>query len=267
MSSPYLSPYEDPSVHAHVSALIRRHSSNRQDVREALLGTLDFTGAEEILDLGCGFGFWLEAMAGRVSPKARFTGIDACGSNERSYLRAVESSGRRARFIRADLVSELPFREGSFDLVIAAYSLYFFVGIIPEVARVLRHSGRFLAVTHSERSFAGLLCAMGLDRGDSPLLGLVRHFSSENGQAKLSSSFAHVERLDYENSLSFNPADRGDFLAYARFKLPLLSPGPVRSEGGEEALIEVALQRLKVSGQVVVEKDDTLFICRGRHGR
>jgi len=267
MGSPYLSPYEDPTEHAHISALIRSHSSNCQDVRGAMLSSLDLGNAQEILDLGCGFGFWAEELAGRVAPTARFTGIDACDANERSYLRTLEPTGRHARFLCADLVSDLPFGDDSFDLVIATYSLYFFVRIIPEVARVLRPGGRFLAVTHSEGSFGGLLGAMGLSGEDSPLICLVREFSAENGEALLAGSFPRVERVDYLNALSFNEEDHGDFLAYVRFKLPLLSPSPSYDEVRPEALTRRASDSLRQSGRVIVQKDDTLFICGGPDGR
>ena len=267
MSSPYLSPYEDPAAHARMSALIRKHSSNRQDVRIATLGAIDLRSAKDILDLGCGFGFWAEELAGRVAPAARFTGIDACDGNGASYHRSVESRERRALFICASLVSLLDFDDDSFDLVIAAYSLYFFVHIIPEVARVLRPGGQFLAVTHSERSFAGLLSAMDLSGDASPLVHLIREFSSENGGALLARSFPRVERVDYLNTLSFDEEERGDFLAYLQFKLPLLHPGARYETGLPETLARRASESLRRSGRVTVNKDDTLFLCGGCDGR
>jgi ubiquinone/menaquinone biosynthesis C-methylase UbiE len=243
MASPYLSPYEDPAAHASISALIRRHSSNREDVREAMLKNLDLAGAEEVLDLGCGFGFWTEGIAGRVPNTARFTGIDACEGNEHSYLQSVESTGRTARFICATLDRRLPFDDNSFDLVIAAYSLYFFAHIVHDVARVLRPEGRFLAVTHSEDCFAGLLGAVGLSTDDSPLARLIREFSAENGEALLARDFPQVARVDYRNSLSF------------------------RREGLPEAVTRRASQSLHSRGRVIVQKNDTLFICGGPDGR
>jgi SAM-dependent methyltransferase len=266
MASPYLSPYEDPAAHARISALIRHHSSNREDVRGAMLGSLDLGCVEEVLDLGCGFGFWTEEVADRVAPGAHFTGIDACDGNEHSYLRSVESTGRQARFIRADLDSHLSFEDASFDLVIAAYSLYFFVRIVPEVARVLRPCGQFLAVTHSERCFAGLLSAVELSDDDSPLLGLIRRFSAENGRSLLIRSFGRVKRVDYHNTLTFREEDRGDFLAYLQFKLPLLSPGAQYGKGLPEAVALRASESLRKRGRVTVRKDDALFVCGGPDG-
>jgi SAM-dependent methyltransferase len=263
MSRLHLSPYEDPAAHARVSALIRCHSSNPLDVRVAMLRSLDVSGAEAILDLGCGFGFWAEELARRVAPTALFTGVDACVDNEGAYLRTIQSTGRRARFLGARLSSRLPFDDDSFDLVVATYSLYFFVDIIPETARVLRPGGRLLAVTHTEASIAALLATVGLPGRDSPLLGLIRAFSAENGEPLLSRTFPRVERVDYRNALTFGEDDCEDLLDYLRFKLPLIgSQARLREEGLEDS-IERACGALSHGG-VTFQKDDTLFVCGGR---
>ena len=267
MGTLYLSPYEDPEAHARISALIRRHSSNDRDVRADLLRSLDLRGAHDILDLGCGFGFWSEELAARVAPDAKFTGVDACAGNEASYARCVESQGRRARFVRAHLVSVLPFDGDSFDLVIAAYSLYFFVGVIPEVARVLRPEGSFLAVTHSERSFNGLLSAVGLADEACPLLRLRREFSSEGGESLLAGTFRRVERTNYLNTLTFEERDLGDLLGYLAFKLPLVRPGARYGAELPDSFVRAASVAMQQRGRLTVEKDDTLFVCREAHGR
>ncbi len=267
MGSPYLSPYEDPEAHARISALIRRHSTNDRDVRVELLRSLDLAAVEHVLDLGCGFGFWAEELAGRVDPGATLTGVDACGGNAAAYARCVESRGRRAHFVPAHLVSRLPFEDDSFDLVIAAYSLYFFVGVIPEVGRVLRPGGSFLAVTHSERSFTGLLDAIGRAGHECPLLRHLRAFSSEGGGSMLAETFSSVERTDYTNTLTFGERDLGDLLTYLAFKLPLVKPGARYGVELPDAFVQAASEALRRKGRLTVEKDDTLFACGGAHGR
>lgn len=267
MGSPYLSPYEDPEAHARISSLIRRHSTNGRDVREELLAPLDLSGARSILDLGCGFGFWAEELAARVAPGARFTGVDACEGNRDSYVRAVESRGRGAAFVPARLTTRLPFGDAAFDLVIAAYSLYYFAGVVPEVARVLRPGGTFLAVTHSEKSFAGLLRAVGLVQEECPLLRHLTAFSSERGREALAGCFARVERREYRNQLTFGEQDLGDLLAYLAFKLPMVRPGARFGVDLPDAFVEAASSALRRQGRLTVEKDDTLFVCGGAHGR
>lgn len=263
MSTPYLSPYADPEAHARISRLIRKHSSNDREVRREMLRSLDLSRARDILDLGCGFGFWAEELATRVAPDAMFTGVDACEGDETSYGRCVASMGRQARFLWAHLVSDLPFRDASFDLVVAAYSLYFFVDVIPDVARVLRPGGIFLAATHSEASFTGLLSAVGMAHEECPLLRSLRRFSSESGGALLASVFPHVEHIHYLNTLTFEEDDLGDLLAYLSFKLPLVRAGVRFGAELPRSFVEAAAAALRSRGRLVVEKDDTLFVCGG----
>lgn len=266
MSTPYLSPYADPVAHARISALIRRHSSNDHEVREELLRGLDLSAARDILDLGCGFGFWAEALAARAAPGAVLTGVDACAGDEASYVGCVEAQGRRGRFVAAHLVSGLPFQDGAFDVVVAGYSLYFFPGVIPDVARVLGPQGSFLAVTHSEESFTGILEAVGLARESCPILRSLRRFSSENGAALLEDTFREVERVHYLNTLTFEEPDLGDLLAYLSFKLPLVRTGVRFGAELPDSFVQAASEALRHRGRIVVDKDDTLFVCKGmRH--
>ncbi|NJD21011.1 MAG: hypothetical protein FIA95_17215 [Gemmatimonadetes bacterium] len=224
MGSPYLSPYEDPDAHARISALIRRHSTNDRDVRVELLRALDLGDARDVLDLGCGFGFWAEELAVRVASGAWFTGVDACVGNEAAYVRCVE-------------------------------------------ARVLRPGGTFLAVTHSDGSFARLLEAVGLADEESPLLRRLQAFSSERGGELLAGTFGRVERRDYLNTLTFVEKDLGDLLAYLAFKLPLVKPGARYGVELPDALIQAASVAMRRIGTIVTEKDDTLFACGDPHGR
>ena len=118
----------------------------------------------------------------------------------------------------------------------------------------------------SEHSFEGLLRAMEIPMGDSPLECLVRSFSSEHGQPILDGSFSRVERVDYPNTLTFGADELDDFLAYLHFKLPLLNPGAHYQEELSEALVARAETSLRRSGVVTVQKSDTLFICGGLDG-
>ena len=58
----------------------------------------------------------------------------------------------------------------------------------------------------------------------------------------------------------------GDFLAYLRFKLPLLSPGAQYGKGLPEAVVRRASESLRLRVRVTVQKDDALFVCGGPHG-
>lgn len=95
------------------------------------------------LELGCGLGDDARLLAGR--------GLQVIGL-DRDPARVGEAARRvpEARFVVADLTASLPFRDSTFDLVVASLSLHYFVhrttaAIVGEIARVLRDDGRLLA--------------------------------------------------------------------------------------------------------------------------
>jgi len=255
-----LRPFADPHRHAAISAIIRERSLNRIDIREAALEGLDLSRVEQILDLGCGFGFMGAAVAQRAAPSARLVGVDAAATNEQHVLERVRATGREASFKQLLIDTALPWPDRSFDLVLCSYTLYFFVAALPEIARVLRDDGLLLAITHSERSFKSLYQAAALDEARTGLAALVREFSAENGEALLRPWFQDVERRDYPNALRFESNQLDELLSYVEFKLPLLDPesGERLSEPMRHALQAWFEQR----NELVVEKDDAVFRCR-----
>lgn len=262
--------FENPDAHQTIAAIIRRRSTHPDDVREVLLRGLDLSSVRDILDLGCGFGFMAGALARRAAPEVRVIGVDACPANAAPFLGSVAAAtdaerGRcpTAQFRALHLDATLPWEEATFDVVVGAYALYFFPDILPEIARVLRPGGWLLALTHSERSFVEMLRAADLEVERSPLTALVRRFSAENAAPRLARHFAEVERIDYPNRLRFGPADVGEVLTHLCFKLPLLgAPNPPAEERTER--VSVALGAwMRAHGELLVNKDDAGFRCRG----
>ena len=262
MTSSTLWPYQRPEGHEGVSAIIRRHSANSVDVREAALRGLDLSFAKHVLDLGCGFGFMAQAVAQRVATDATMLGIDAWPSNETAFVKKVTAAGRQAGFRCMQLNSTLPWPDGSFDLIVCSYSLYFFVGVLPEVARVLAPHGVFVALTHSEARGVGDLPAAGFAEAAAGLLSITRRFSAENGQSFLERWFRSVTQIDYYNSLRFMPEDKDDLLAFLKFKLPVLVPGAKPGDDLPASLVRFAEAALSRNGEVVVDKNDAAFQCR-----
>lgn len=252
-------PYGVPSTHEAASNLIRKHSTNPRDVRELALEHHDLSEVRAILDLGCGFGYMAEEVARRAHARAVVTGVDAHAANWRPFLRRVRSAGREARFRRMRIERALPFGAGEFDLVVCSYSLYFFVEVLPDIARVLAADGRLLAVTHSEASIRDMLALVGAEREHSALLDLVRRFSAESGSAVLARHFGTVERTEYPNALLFEEGGLDDLLAYLRFKFRFVTDWP-ESEPELHRLHERDFEeRLACCGAIVLRKDDVAF--------
>jgi len=256
-----LFPYQYPSNHANASDILRRHSTNLTDIREVALQDLDLSFASNILDLGCGFGFMTESFARRVSPNARLVGVDAWASNERPFLDKVDAAGRRGEFVCKLLRTELPWPDRSFDVVVCSFSLYFFVEILPEIARVLSPSGLFLTVAHSEHHIEEDLKTARFPEGATALLDLIRRFSAENGGDILTRAFGEIKRIDYANSLRFRADQVDDLLAYIRFKLPLLVPGAGLNGELPAQLVEHVKSEMAARDFVTMEKNDAVFQC------
>jgi SAM-dependent methyltransferase len=261
MDRPSLGAYVEPAIHEAISDIIRRHSSNPLDVRDETLQGIDLSGATRILDLGCGFGFMEDALVGKLPPDAEITGVDMHESNREAFLARGRAAARSARFICEAVDSELRFPTGSFDAVIASYSLYFFPRIVPEVARVVQPDGVFVSLTHSESHFHGMLEAIGASVTRSPLHALLAEFSAECGADRLAAWFGTIEVRPYPNTLVFRAEDLDEFLALVRFKLPSLVPAASGPERVTDLLTRAHRLLLGV-GTVTIEKDDAGFVCR-----
>jgi SAM-dependent methyltransferase len=94
------------------------------------------------LDLGCGTGFSLEGLIAGT-PDVTWIGADC---SREMLNRAQSKTGLRAASLCEARAEALPFANGSFDVVVASFSLHWFgeeAGY--EVRRVLRPGGFFLA--------------------------------------------------------------------------------------------------------------------------
>ncbi len=262
------------SSHRLASSIIRKHSSNPRDIRKVAFDSVDISECREILDIGCGFGYFTESLEGRVQRDAAVTGLDMIPGYRKPYLDTCTRAGLKGRFLADGLSPLHGFEQGSFDLVLCSYALYFFPQIIPEIARVLSGRGHFLAITHSARNMTELveavkriLAGSGLaryEKGHLPIETIVSRFCAENGEALLSSGFKKIRRIDYKNSLHFRPEDLPTLIDYFRFKGPFFLSGTDLDKDRVAKLLDAYLRsELKSSEEFVISKDDAIFICSG----
>ena len=144
---------------------------------------LDLTGAEQVLDLGCGRGAVLLTVARRLTT-GQAIGLDVWQAKDQSGN--TEAATRRNADVegltdRIDLVTgdmrALPFDDASFDLVVSNLAVHNIPGAddrrtaVTEALRVLRPGGRLLLADamHTDAYAATLRQAGALDVTVRPL--------------------------------------------------------------------------------------------------
>jgi len=262
--------FNDVSAHMLISGIIRNQLTNDRDVREEAFRGLDFSGCREILDIGCGFGFFSGGLAGKLDSDAVITGIDRHEKYRQSYKETAENAGIKNNFISEGISAISRFDESSCDLVICSYALYFFPEFIPDVARILKDDGLFIVITHScphmkELTFLvkGILASENIPHERLlPYELLINRFCDYNGTGLLSPWFSNIIRKEFRSEIVFSPSDFEKFAEYFRFKFPFFI---LCGKEDENKLTRLILNRvaqlLEETGSFNITKDDTIFIC------
>lgn len=97
----------------------------------------------EVLDVGTGPGVLVSELA-RRRPDLRVVGVDLSADMITAAQRNLREFGDRASARQGD-VTDLPFADDTFDLVVTSFSSHHWddpAGAVPELARVVRPGGR-----------------------------------------------------------------------------------------------------------------------------
>src|SRR5262249_45005813 len=158
----------------------QQHAFTGPDPREVAFQAVAQVEPQLVLEVGPGRGELAERI--KLELGARVVAVD---QSER-MVELTEARGIEA--IVGD-VGHLPFRDGIFDVAVAAWMLYHVEDVdraIRELRRVLRPDGRLVAVTNSADSQHELWSLVGF-RPDYA-------FGAENGEWPLLRHFTVVER-------------------------------------------------------------------------
>jgi ubiquinone/menaquinone biosynthesis C-methylase UbiE len=115
-----------------------------------ILGAAGITAQDRVLDLGCGIGNILIALAEQIDFTHPATGVDISPELIRIGEREIAGAGLPDRIeLRVAPATRLPFEDGTFDVVLTSHVLKHLdddtlLASFREVARVLRPGGRFL---------------------------------------------------------------------------------------------------------------------------
>jgi SAM-dependent methyltransferase len=176
------------------------------DAREPAMAEIGALSPQRVLEVGCGWGELAEWIT-------RDTGAEVVAVDLSS--RMVELARERGVEARVADVQQLPFADGEFDLVVAAWMLYHVPDLdrgLRELARVLRPGGGLVAVTNSRFHLIELRELVG--SGPSTL-----SFARETGEGLLAPYFDRIRREDVDGTLTF--ADRAAVEAYVRASIAM----------------------------------------------
>ncbi len=210
-----MSRLDDPALVAEEyadDARLRRRASaytgaaTTVDVRVTLVAAVAEAHPERVLETGCGWGELAEWIA-------RDTGSRVVAIDLSPHM--VQLACERGVAASVADVQALPFADGVFDVVVAAWMLYHVPDLargLAEIARVLRPGGRLVAATNSIFHLHELRELVG--SGPSTLT-----FSRETGDELLRHAFAVVRREDIDGVLEFE--DRARVAEYVRASISM----------------------------------------------
>ncbi len=70
--------FRNVQKHLLIGQLIRQFSTNKEDIRKTALRQVDLSNCQNVLELGCAFGAFTEALKDKLHPAAKITGTGYC---------------------------------------------------------------------------------------------------------------------------------------------------------------------------------------------
>ena len=165
-----------------------------------ILSAANITAQDRVLDLGCGLGNILIALAERIDFVHPAAGVDVSPDLVRIGEQEIAQAGLHDRIrLQVAPATRLPFEDGAFDVVITSHVLKHLddealLTSLREVVRVLRPGGRFLLWEFEKSARSALLFWSARLSGLPPPFQL--RTMTEYSRALLLTGFHHVARVD-----------------------------------------------------------------------
>ena len=231
-----------------------KYSTNKQGFGNWITSHYRIREGMSVLELGCGTGEMWAGKDGIIRRCSRFVLSDFSeGMLDKARETLRDCAGIEYRVID---IQEIPFADGSFDIVIANMMLYHVPDLfrgLREVRRVLKEDGRFYCATFGENGMMKYIA--GLFREYHIQEKINNNFTLQNGGDKLRSVFENVQRFLYEDALEVT--DVNDMVDYIRSLT-----GMSDLQKLPEDTIRSVLERNMSGGVLRVPKEYGMFIAQ-----
>ena len=237
-----------------------RYSVPKINFTEWVLDRIVWRGDEQVLDVGAGPGTYFDPVLARI-PRGQLSG----GDLSFGMMRKAAHQNKASLLTNSD-VQALPYRQGTFDVVLANHMLYHVPNLdmgLSEIRRVLKSTGCLIAATNSQfnlpefeqliRRAYHLLGATGTEA--EPMKPTAYTFQLEDGANRLARHFFAVARYDLPGALIFPTAQPA--IDYINSTRPLREPQLPRRISWDDFISVMGdqMQRLiNHFGELVVNK-------------
>ena len=252
--------YKDPT---NLNARIALHAKySRADVPwfAWLVGQVDWPEDGRVLEVGCGTGLlWVSTAA--LLPRLRVTLTDLSeGMVEAAVAAVAPLPGMELVGCRTCDAQDLPYDDGTFDVVVADHMLYHVPDpgrAAAEFARVLRPDGVLLAATNGPRHLDAVSEVSRAALGWSPLDFLDGRFGRSTGGGILRTAFRSVGwQLHPSTMVCTDPADVVAFIAST-------AAGRDATADQRSALEELVAARFaQEGGQMTITTEAGCFVAK-----
>jgi len=252
--------YRDGS---NLNARVRLHrdfSTNPQGLWEWMFERLAIPPRARVLELGSGTGAMWQQVGTRVPAGWRIVLSDLSRGIVAEARAALALVGRRCHTMQID-AQALPFRNRSFDAVLANYMLYHVPDIpraLTEIRRVLKPGGCLYAATLGHAHMRELDDWAARFLSVSDVMPSARRFGLETGLEPLRECFGDAVTVErYSDSLVVTQVE--PLMDYVQSMLR------VRGHVAERQLSSLAAfiaRQLELNSAIRISKDPGMFVCR-----